>query len=90
MYRSASSGSITVYNADGFLEANELNRNSYNNVTARKNDDGSITIHFGGCDDGRINCIPITPGWSYLIRMYEPSEEILNGSWTFPSIEPVS
>jgi hypothetical protein len=79
--------SITVYNADGFLEANDLNRNSYNNVTAKKNDDGSVTIHFGGCDDGRINCIPITPGWNYLIRMYEPSPEILDGSWTFPKIQ---
>jgi hypothetical protein len=81
--------SITVYNADGFLEANDLSRNSYNNVTAKKNDDGSVTIHFGGCADGRINCIPITPGWSYTIRMYEPAPEILDGSWTFPKIRPV-
>ena len=81
--------SITVYNKDGYLEPNDLNRNSYNNVTAKKNDDSSVTIHFGGCGDGRINCIPITPGWSYLIRMYEPSKEILDGSWTFPKIEPV-
>ena len=81
--------SITVYNKDGYLEPNDLNRNSYNNVTAKKNDDSSVTIHFGGCGDGRINCIPITPGWSYLIRMYEPRKEILDGSWTFPKIEPV-
>jgi hypothetical protein len=79
--------SITVYNADGYLEANELNRNNYNNVTATKNDDGSITIHFGGCGDGRINCIPITPGWNYAIRLYEPAPEILDGSWTFPAIQ---
>ena len=80
--------SVTVYNADGFLEANALGRNSYNNVTAKPNDDGSITLNFGSCDDGRINCIPITPSWSYLIRMYEPREEILDGSWSFPVIEP--
>jgi hypothetical protein len=82
--------SVTVYNADGFLEANDLGRNSYNNVTAKPNDDGSITLNFGSCDDGRINCIPITPGWSYLIRMYEPRPEILDGSWTFPAIEPLA
>jgi hypothetical protein len=82
--------SITVYNADGYLEANDLGRNSYNNVTAEPNDDGSITIHFGGCDDGRVNCIPITSGWNYAIRLYQPREEILDGSWTFPAIEPVS
>jgi len=76
--------SVTVYNADGYLEANELGVNSYNNITARPNDDGSITIHFGSCEDGRVNCIPITPGWNYVIRMYEPREEIRSGSWIFP------
>jgi len=81
--------SITVYNADGYLVANGLNRNSYNNFTARTNEDGSYTIHFGGCEDGRVNCIPITPGWNYAVRMYQPGQEILNGSWTFPTIEPV-
>ena len=80
--------SITVYNADGYLEANDLNVNSYNGVTAEPNDDGSHTIHFGGCDDGRINCIPITPGWNYAARMYSPQEAILDGSWTFPEPEP--
>ncbi|MBK0398549.1 DUF1214 domain-containing protein [Limibaculum sp. M0105] len=78
--------SITVYNADGYLEPNALGRNSYNNTSATPNDDGSYTIHFGGCEDGRINCIPITPGWNYTVRLYEPRSEILDGSWTFPEI----
>ena len=76
--------SVTVYNADGYLEANDLNVNSYNNVTAEPNNDGSITIHFGGCADGRVNCIPITAGWNYAVRMYQPREEIQSGEWTFP------
>jgi len=80
--------SITVYNADGYLEANELDRNSYNNFSARTDDDGTYTIHFGGCDDDQVNCIPITPGWNYAIRMYQPRPEILDGSWIFPPIEP--
>ena len=82
--------SVTVYNADGYLEPNELGRNSYNNVSAKANDDGSYTIHFGVCEDGRVNCIPITPGWNYTIRLYQPRQEILDGSWTFPAIQPVS
>jgi hypothetical protein len=82
--------SITVYNADGYLEANDRNINSYNNVTADPNTDGSYTIHFGGCDDGRANCIPISPGWNYTVRLYEPRQEILDGSWKFPEFEPVS
>lgn len=81
--------SITVYDADGFLAPNDLNRNSYNNTSATPNDDGSFTIHFGACEDGRINCIPITAEWSYTIRLYQPREEILDGSWTFPKPMPV-
>jgi len=81
--------SITVYNAGGYLEANELGVNSYNNFSAEPNEDGSYTIHFGGCDDGRVNCIPVTPGWNYAIRMYEPRPEILDGSWRFPAPRPV-
>ena len=80
--------SITVYNADGYLEANDLGVNNYNNVTVEPNDDGSITIHFGGCGDERVNCIPVTKGWNYAIRMYQPRAEIIDGSWTFPEIEP--
>ncbi|KUJ76876.1 hypothetical protein AVO45_10300 [Ruegeria marisrubri] len=82
--------SITVYDAEGYLAPNDLGRNSYNQTSATPNDDGSYTIHFGACDDGRINCIPITEGWNYTIRLYQPREEILDGSWTFPHLEPVT
>ena len=77
--------SVTVYNAEGYLEENELGVYSFNNVTATPNADGSITIHFGACEDGRVNCLPITGGWGYAVRMYEPRAEILDGSWVFPT-----
>jgi hypothetical protein len=80
--------SITVYNKDGFMEPNEQNVNSYNNVTARKNPDGSITINFGTGPDA-INNLPITDGWNYVVRFYQPRQEILDGSWTFPVAQPV-
>lgn len=81
--------SVTVYNADGFLEANDMGVNSFNDVTAERNADGTITLHFGGCDDGRLNCIPVTSGWNYTIRLYEPQQTLLDGEWTFPKLEPV-
>jgi hypothetical protein len=81
--------SITVYNADGYLEANDRGVNGYSNFSAQPNEDGSYTIHFGGCGEGRINCLPITPGWNYAIRMYQPRAEILDGSWRFPAPQPV-
>jgi hypothetical protein len=58
-----------------------------NSVTASANDDGSVTVHFGGCADGRPNCLPIMDGWNYTVRLYRPRSEILEGTWTFPSIE---
>ena len=80
--------SITVYNKDGFMEKNDLDAYSFNNVTADKNTDGSITIHFGG-DQKSVNYLPITPGWNYAVRMYQPQQEIINGSWKFPKAKPV-
>jgi hypothetical protein len=79
--------SVTVYNAKGFLEENSLNAYSINNVTAQKNQDGSVTIHFGG-DPSQLNYLPITPGWNYIVRMYQPRAELLDGSWKFPAPKP--
>jgi hypothetical protein len=78
--------SITVYNKDGYMEKNDQNVNSYNNVTAKKNRDGGITINFGGGPDA-INNLPITPGWNYIVRMYQPKQEIINGTWSFPKAQ---
>jgi hypothetical protein len=50
--------------------------------------EGSVTIHFGGCDDDRPNCLPITDGWNYVVRLYRPRAEILDGTWAFPTLEP--
>lgn len=80
---------VIVYNSDGFIPENSRGVYSFNNVTAQPNDDGSFTINFGGCEDNRKNCLPISAGWNYVIRMYEPRPEILDGSWKFPAIEPV-
>ena len=79
--------SITVYNAKGFMEKNDLNAYSVNNVTAKKDPDGSVTIHFGG-DPAKSNYLPITPGWNYIVRLYRPRPEILDGTWTFPEAKP--
>jgi len=81
--------SVTVYNEDGFFTANPQNAYSLNNITAQRSADGSVGIQFGGCDGSLANCLPITPGWNYLVRLYRPRQEILDGSWTFPEAQPV-
>ncbi len=40
--------SVTVYNAEGFFEKNDLGAYSFNSVTCERDADGSATIHFGG------------------------------------------
>ena len=76
--------SITLYDEAGYLWENPLNAYSFNNVTSKKNADGSVTIHFGACGDDRINCLPTPKGWNYAVRLYRPRATILDGSWTFP------
>jgi hypothetical protein len=78
--------SVSVYNADGYFEPNEQNAYSVNNITAARNDDGSVTVRFGGDGDPGRNSLPITEGWNYLVRLYRPRPEILDGTWTFPTI----
>ena len=81
--------SITVYNAKGFMEPNVLNAYSVNNVTAKPNADGSVTVHFGG-DPGSVNYLPVTEGWTYVVRMYQPRKQVVDGSWKFPAAQPAN
>jgi hypothetical protein len=80
--------SVSVYNAKGFFEKNASNAYTVNNVTAKPSADGSVTIHFGG-DANAPNYLSIMPGWNYVVRMYRPRAEILDGSWKLPALEPV-
>jgi len=77
--------SISLYNAQGFFEPNDKQAYSINSVSGDRNDDGSMTVHLGGCEDGRVNCLPIMEGWNYSVRLYQPAPEILDGSWVFPT-----
>ena len=76
--------SVSLYNAEGFFETNAIDGYVVNSIMGERNDDGSMTVHLGGCDDGRVNCLPIMEGWNYIVRLYQPGPEILDGSWTFP------
>jgi len=80
--------SISLYNREGFFEENELGAYSVNGITGEANPDGSFTIHFGGNPES-VNYLPIAEGWNYTVRLYRPRTEILDGSWIFPTVEPV-
>lgn len=79
--------SVSLYNAAGYFEENALGANSINSVTAVTDDDGAVTIHFGADPGGADNALPIMPGWNYVLRLYRPRPEVLDGSWTAPRPE---
>ncbi|MGF6780728.1 DUF1254 domain-containing protein [Paraburkholderia sp. GAS334] len=82
--------SISVYDAEGFFEHNSLDAYSLNNITAKRSDDGSVEVQFGGCDGTRPNCLPVMPGWNYLVRLYRAHPEALSGKWKFPEAQAVN
>lgn len=83
--------SVSVYNARGFFEPNAAGTYTANSVTGTANPDGSITVHFvSGEDSGDLPNAIFTPDdWNLLIRLYLPRPDVLDGSWSPPSIVPV-
>ena len=55
-----------------------------NSVTSKQSADSSVAIQFGGCDGKIVNCLPTMKGWNYMVRLYRPRPEVLNGQWKFP------
>jgi hypothetical protein len=82
--------SISLYNKEGYFQKNDLSAYSLNNITAKKSADRSVQVQFGGCDGKIDNCLPITPGWNYTVRLYRPHEDILDGTWKFPEPQAVN
>ena len=77
--------SITVYNEDGFAQTDTYNINSQ---FAKKNADGSVTIHFGG-DPKADNYMEIFDGWNFALRLYQPEKAYFDGTWKKPELQAV-
>jgi hypothetical protein len=82
--------SISIYNKDGYFEENQYNSYSLNDLTAKAGDDGSFTVNFAEKPDGLENCLHVMDGWNYVVRLYRPRKEILDGTWTFPEPQPTN
>ena len=80
--------SVSVYDRNGYFAENPQHAYSVNDITAVKGSDGSVTVQFGGCSANVDNCLPIKPGWNYLVRLYQPEQKILSGKWVFPLAQP--
>ena len=80
--------SLAIYNRDGFFESNPYDSYGINSVTATPDEDGSVTINLSSDEDGLANHVYIMEGWNYVLRFYEPRQEILDGTWNIPEIVP--
>lgn len=80
--------SVSVYNQAGYFEPNAADSYTVNNITAIPNTDGSVTVRFGDFPDGTPNAIPTPEGWNFLVRLYRPRPEILDGTWQIPALTP--
>ena len=61
--------SITMYDADGWMFSEKAVLNKNNIIF---NEDGSFDVTFGECGDDAKNNLPITKGWNFVLRIYEP------------------
>jgi hypothetical protein len=82
--------SLTLYDAEGFQVANELDRfaiGDRDNLAI--NDDGSvdILIQHDKPEQGTSNWLPApTGGFNLCARLYYPKPEALDGTWTPPAV----
>ncbi|QBJ98667.1 DUF1214 domain-containing protein [Rhodococcus sp. ABRD24] len=80
--------SVSVYNAQGYFEPNPQNAYSVNNITGASNADGSVTVRFGDYPEGTPNALPVADGWNFLVRLYRPRPQVLDGTWQLPDLHP--
>ncbi len=87
--------SITLYNAAGFLVANPIGRYSIGNGTPNllRDADGSLTIVISASRPRQAdaNWLPAPEGaFSLVLRVYDPTPQVLGGSWSPPAIQAIS
>jgi hypothetical protein len=82
--------SVTVYDTErgGFLHPNAAHRYHFNDTTAARNADGTVTFTFKQtCGAADTNCLDVPPGrFDVVARYYLPREEIISGAWRFPKV----
>jgi hypothetical protein len=85
--------SLTLYDAEGYQVANELNRFAIGDRDDLAfNDDGSldILIQHDEPEQGSSNWLPAPAGgFNLCARLYYPKPEALNGTWTPPAVTRV-
>ena len=86
--------SLTMYDPDGYMVANPINRNAIGDRSnLQHNADGSTDIyiqHDSPGKDKENNWLPAPAGnFNILLRVYWPKEEMLNNSWQAPPLKKI-
>jgi hypothetical protein len=89
--------SVTLYTLpERFLYDNPLNRYSLGDRTKglKYDADGGLTLYVGHENPGpskQSNWLPAPAGpYSFVARVYGPSEAAVKGEWKLPVLEPVT
>ena len=82
--------SVSVYNEQGYFEPNARDVYSVNSVTAVPDPDGAVTVRLAPQDDlgDEPNTIAVPDRWNFLVRLYRPRPEVLDGTWAVPKLRP--
>jgi hypothetical protein len=86
--------SITLYSAAGFLVANRIDRYSIGDETPGlvRGADGSLTIVVSASRPGEtdVNWLPAPEStFSLVLRLYDPTPQVLDSSWSPPVIRAI-
>jgi len=84
--------SMTLYDAEGFQVANELNRFAIGDRDALQfNADGSLDLYLQNTNPGPdkvSNWLPTPTGpWNVCLRLYAPRPQALDGTWNPPVVK---
>jgi hypothetical protein len=87
--------SITMYDAEGFQTANEIDRFAIGDRDMLKfNADGSLDVYLQNenpGDDKVSNWLPApTTAWNLCMRLYAPKTQALDSTWNPPPVQKVA
>jgi len=87
--------SMTLYDAEGFQVANELNRFAIGDRDALQfNADGSLDLYLQNTNPGPdkvSNWLPTPIGpWNLCLRLYAPRPQALDGTWNPPAVKKIA
>jgi hypothetical protein len=74
--------SVTIYNRDGYLEANPHDSYTRNSVTSVADSDEVVTLYLSPDGEGLTNHLNTIDGWNYALRLYKPRQSVIDTTGT--------